>query len=223
MGKHHLRLQLKNVVISMNFKFYKTLEHTNQKEENREKKLLITISLLLIYSIPATAEARIYFEKMVSGVIDEEFGNNDPAFDTDSTINIIGMEWAGKRFLIRGEMGVDTLKIPKKVDFNTTEFMIGVRLVNKKRFKWGLDLCYQNTELGNTAEQFSGCMWGTDLVWGTEKSNLSFLFLLPLSGNTKIVICLMRRSVCRLITVSIVSIGIIRKNFTVNITRKGRK
>lgn len=147
--------------------------------------LLITISLLLIYSIPATAEARIYLEKMVSGTIDEEFGNNDPAFDTDSTINIIGMEWAGKRFLIRGEMGVDTLKIPQKVDFNTTEFMMGIRLMNKKRFKWNLDYCYQSTELGNTTEQFSGYMWGTDFVWGTEKSNLSFLFLLPLNGTTK--------------------------------------
>lgn len=147
--------------------------------------LLITISMLLIYSIPATAEAKIYFQKMVSGTIDEEFGNNDPTFDTDSTINIIGMEWAGKRFLFRGEIGEDTLKIPQKVDFNTTEFMIGVRLINKKRFKWDLDLCYQNTELGNNTEQFSGSMWGTDFVWGTEKSNLSFLFLLPLSGNTK--------------------------------------
>lgn len=146
--------------------------------------LLITISLLLIYSIPATAETKIYFEKMVSGTIDEEFGNNT-AFDTDLTINIIGIEWAGKRFLFRGEIGEGTLKIPQKVDFNTTEFMMGIRLINKRRFKWNLDYCYQNAELGNTTEQFSGYMLGTEFAWGTKKSNLSFLFLMPLGGTSK--------------------------------------
>lgn len=147
--------------------------------------LLITIYMLLIGSIPATAETKIYFEKMISGTIDEEF-HNDQIFDTDSTINIIGIEWSGRRFLFRGEMGEDTLKIPpQRVDFNTTEFLMGIRLMNKRRFKWNLDFSYQNTELGNTTEQFSGYMFGTDFVWGTKKSNLCFLFLMPLKGTSK--------------------------------------
>lgn len=75
--------------------------------------LLISIFMLLIGSIPATAETKIYFEKMVSGTIDEEF-HNDQIFDTDSTINIIGIEWSGRRFLFRGEIGEDTLKIPPR-------------------------------------------------------------------------------------------------------------
>lgn len=146
--------------------------------------LLTTITMLLICSIPATAETKFYFEKMVSGTIDEEY-HNDQIFDTDSTVNIIGIEWAGKRFLFRGEMGEDTLKIPQKVDFSTKEFLMGIRLINKRRFKWNLDYCYQSAELEDTTEQFSGSMLGTEFVWGTKKSNLSFLFLLPLDGTSK--------------------------------------
>lgn len=146
--------------------------------------LLITVCLVLICSLPATAGAAVYFEKMVSGSIDEEFGN-DTAFDTDSTINIIGMEWAGKHFVIRGEMGIDTLRIPQKVDFNTTELMMGVRLKNKERFKWNLDFCYQSIELENTTQHFSGYMGGMDFVFGPRKSNLSLLLLMPLSGSSK--------------------------------------
>ncbi|NLY74762.1 MAG: hypothetical protein GX075_05610 [Firmicutes bacterium] len=147
--------------------------------------LLITVCLVLICSLPATAKATVYFEKMVSGSIDEEFGN-DTAFDTDSTINIIGMEWAGRRFVIRGEMGVDMLRIPQKVDFNTSELIMGVRLKNKERFKWNLDFCYQSTELEieNTTQHFSGSMGGMDFVFGSRKSNLSLLLLMPFSGTS---------------------------------------
>lgn len=84
--------------------------------------LLITIAMLFICSIPATAETQIYFEKMINGIIDEDYGNKD-IFDSDLNINVIGIEWAGKHFLFRGEMGVDTLEIPQEEDFNTTELM----------------------------------------------------------------------------------------------------
>lgn len=54
--------------------------------------------------------------------------------------------------------------------------------MNKRIFRWNLDYCYQNIELGTL--EFSGSMLGTEFIWGPKKWNISYSLLLPVSGTS---------------------------------------
>ena len=143
--------------------------------------LIVTIGLILFYTLTATAATTVYLDQMSSGTVNYDVKDEN----SNSTSSIIGFESMGERFKFGGELESGSYESAPTTDFTMIELTGGVWLINKKHFKIDAQITYQSNELKSTdSADYSGIMCGVDMIMGSERSNMDFSFMLPVSGTT---------------------------------------
>lgn len=150
------------------------------------KKVLIvalTIVIGLFYTLTATAETIIYLDHTVDGIIQYNIDNQK----WNSVMDAIGIELISERFKLGGEIHFGSCETASKTDINTYQLTGGFRLINGERFKLDADLTYQsNTLKSNDSQNYTGFMFGGNMMIGSEKSHVDLLLWLPVSGSTDV-------------------------------------